>query len=146
MPPLGGHASQNDIFVLARTLCGEPVTIMVEGKVDESFEETLQEWRRDASAGKEKRLRFILRTLGLPSEPDGSVRYQLLHRAASALITGEQYRAVAAVLLIHSFSGNLTGWSDYQAFAGLFGVQVKLVTFKSSAPLLRRKFRYSADG
>jgi hypothetical protein len=34
--PGGVRASQNDIFVLARSAAG-PVTIMVEGKVNESF-------------------------------------------------------------------------------------------------------------
>ena len=39
----------------------------------------------------------------------------------SAIITGEQYR-VAAVLLIHSFSEQRTGFEDYDAFVRLFGV------------------------
>jgi hypothetical protein len=55
--------------------------------------------------------------------PPGDIRYQLLHRAVSAIITGEQYRAVAAVLLIHSFSEEQVGWSDYVAFADLFGIK-----------------------
>jgi hypothetical protein len=54
------------------------------------------------------------------------VRYQLLHRAASAILTGEQYRAAAAVLLVHSFSQAQAGWADYQAFARLFGVEASV--------------------
>jgi hypothetical protein len=130
--PGGARASQNDIFV--------PVTIMVEGKVNESFGPALQDWRIDASIGKEERLTFILRSIGLGSEPPSSIRYQLLHRAASAIITGEQYRAVAAVLLIHSFSRERTGFSDYAAFARLFGVDaeissVQLLSSASRIPL-----------
>jgi predicted lysophospholipase L1 biosynthesis ABC-type transport system permease subunit len=53
---------------------------------------------------KESRLQFLLSTLGLTENPPGSVRYQLLHRAASAVITGEQFRAAAAVVLVHSTS------------------------------------------
>jgi hypothetical protein len=98
---------------------------MVEGKVGESFGPALDEWRRDASPGKKKRLRFILRALSLDATPAGAIRYQLLHRAASAIITGEQYRAAAAVLLIHSFSKELAGWPDYQAFTCLFGVEAE---------------------
>ncbi|MBI4318079.1 MAG: hypothetical protein HY675_06290 [Chloroflexi bacterium] len=120
--PGGRRASQNDIFVLARSSAG-PVSIMVEGKVNESFGLTLDEWRREASSGKEKRLRFLLRSLGLDVSPAGGVRYQLLHRAASAIVTGEQYRAVAAVLLVHSFSEERVGWLDYQSFTRLFGVE-----------------------
>jgi hypothetical protein len=101
---------------------------MVEGKVKESFGPTLGDWRDKASAGKEKRLSFLVRTLGLGEVPQEGIRYQLLHRAASALITGEPYRAGAAVLLIHSFSQERTGWSDYQAFTRLFGVEAEIGT------------------
>jgi hypothetical protein len=116
------RASQNDIFVLAKSLAG-PVSIMVEGKVDESFGPRLDDWRREASPGKEDRLDFLLRAVGLGTVPPGSVRYQLLHRAASAILTGEQYRAAAAVLIVHSFSQAHVGWADYQAFARLFAVE-----------------------
>jgi hypothetical protein len=119
--PGGVRPSQNDLFVLARGANG-PVSIMVEGKVSESFGPTLDEWRNDASPGKESRLKFLLSILGLTQSPAGSIRYQLLHRAASSLITGEQFRASAAVMLIHSFSKERVGWSDYRSFAGLFGV------------------------
>jgi hypothetical protein len=123
--PGGVRASQNDIFVLARSSSG-PVSIMVEGKVGESFGPTLDEWRSEASPGKKKRLRFLLGSLGLATVPEGTIRYQLLHRAASAIITGEQYRAAAGVLVIHSFSQERTGWTDYQAFTSLFGVEAEL--------------------
>ncbi len=93
--------------------------------MSESFGPTLGEWRADASEGKVERLRFLLRTLALKAEPRDSIRYQLFHRAASAVITGEQFRAAAAVMLVHSFSKNLFGFSDYQEFAKLFGVDAK---------------------
>lgn len=120
--PGGDRASQNDLFVLARSTTG-PVSIMVEGKVKESFGLRLGEWQQDASPGKKERLNFLVKLLGLDRTPSGSIRYQLLHRAASAIITGEQFHAAAAVLLIHSFSEERAGWADYCAFAELFGVQ-----------------------
>jgi hypothetical protein len=98
---------------------------MVEGKVNESFGPTLDEWRGDASPGKNDRLDFLLGTLRISTTPGGNARYQLLHRAASAIIAAEQYRAVAAIVLVHSFSEKRTGWQDYESFAGLFGVQAK---------------------
>jgi hypothetical protein len=124
LPPTGGRASQNDIFVLARSISG-PVAVMVEGKVDESFGPVLGDWLSEGSTGKRERLSFLLRTLGLDASPPDTLRYQLLHRAASAIITGEQYRAAAAVMLVHSFSQKRTGWSDYAAFASLFGVEAR---------------------
>lgn len=123
--PGGNRASQNDIFVLARSEAG-PVVVMVEGKVNESFGPTIEAWRKDASAGKKARIAFLERTLGLESCPPALVRYQLLHRAASAIIVGEQYRAAAAVLVIHSFSPKKAGWRDYQSFMKLFGVDAQM--------------------
>lgn len=137
--PGGQRPSQNDIFILARSRSG-PVSIMVEGKVNESFGPVLDEWRIEASPGKDERLAFLLRTLGLTGAPDGAIRYQLLHRAASAVLEGERYRAVAAVMLVHSFSEYNAGWSDYEAFAGLFDVRAsidlpQLLSDKTSIPL-----------
>ena len=64
----------------------------------------------------------------------------LLHRAASAIITGDQFHAAVAVVLVHSFSEKKAGWDDYEAFIRLFGVQpeadvVQRVTSASSIPL-----------
>jgi len=133
--PGGSRASQNDVFVLARSSAGT-VCIMVEGKVNETFGLTLDEWRADASPGKDERLDFLLRTLCIPAAPSGAVRYQLFHRAASAIITAEQYRAAAAIVLVHSFSERHAGWEDYEDFVRLFGVRAKCdeVQHLASAP------------
>ncbi len=122
--PGGARPSQNDIFVLAQSAAGA-VAIMVEGKGAESFGPTVEEWLRGASPGKVQRLAFLTRILGLPAELPGALRYQLLHRGVSALLTGTQYRAVAAVMLVHSFNREHAGWSDYQRFTGLFGVMAR---------------------
>ena len=118
--PGGVRPSQNDLFVLASGPRGL-VCIMVEGKVSESFGPSLGKWRIGASRGKELRLQFLLKTLGLKNVPH-TIRYQLLHRAASSLITAGAVRATAAIMLIHSFSSERVGWSDYESFAALFGV------------------------
>jgi hypothetical protein len=119
--PGGERSSQNDIFVLARSEAG-PVAMMVEGKVNESFGPTVGEWRQEESPGKKNRLSFLLTTLGLPRSVDDTLRYQLLHRTASAVLEGKRYRAAAAVMLVHSFSTTRAGWNDYAAFLKLFGV------------------------
>jgi hypothetical protein len=126
--PGGERASQNDIFVLGRSARGA-VVIMVEGKVDESFGEVVGDWVKDASDGKRERLRHVQRKIGLPSVPSDT-RYQLMHRAASAVITAEQCRAVAAVMLIHTFSSRDTGWGDYKRFLKLFGVEAERGTMQ----------------
>jgi hypothetical protein len=137
--PGGGRASQNDVFVIARSSAGL-VCIMVEGKVSESFGPTLAQWRADASEGKQERLSFLQRTLGISGVPSGDIRYQLLHRAASAVMTADQYRAVAAMVAVHSFSEEHCGWDDYETFVRLFGVQaerevVQHLTTASGIPL-----------
>lgn len=131
--PGGLRASQNDVFVLGKSVAG-PVTIMVEGKVNESFGPTIDEWLIGASKGKLERLDFLTRKLGLPSRPAGGLRYQLLHRAASAIITGEQFRAAAAVMLVHSFSEARTGWADYKSFLDRFAVKAEIGVVQRIAP------------
>ena len=86
--PGGERSSQNDIFVLAHSKAG-PVSIMVEGKVNETFGPTLDEWQADSTPGKKRRLALLLETLALPGTIDSAIRYQLLHRAASAVLEGE---------------------------------------------------------
>lgn len=123
--PGGDRPSQNDVFVLGRSKAG-PVSVMVEGKVSESFGPTIVEWRKASSPGKEERLSFLLRTVGLAGAPDSASRYQLFHRAASAVLEGERYRAVAAIILVHSFSRERACWPDYQAFLELFDVAAEV--------------------
>jgi hypothetical protein len=49
------------------------------------------------------------------------VRYQLLHRAASAVLEAERFCAKHAVMLVHSFSQSNEWWDDFREFASLFG-------------------------
>jgi len=125
----GDRPSQNDLFALGRSKA-DPVVVMVEGKVSEPFGPTIAEWRAEASEEKEKRLSYLLRTLGLTDKLNGSNRYQLLHRAALAVLEGERYRAVPAMMLVHSFSETRVGWSDYEAFVRLFSVGARAETIQ----------------
>lgn len=61
--PGGGHASQNDLFALARAADGNLVSITVEGKVAEPFGKTLEAWLAGASDGKQVRLKFLCESL-----------------------------------------------------------------------------------
>ena len=121
--PGGTRPSQSDIWVLART-DSALVSIAVEGKVEEPFGPTLDEWFAEGSQGKETRLTFLREQLELPEVPPGSVRYQFLHRTASAVIEAKRFHAAHAVLLVHSFSQSYEWFSDYAAFATLFGAEV----------------------
>jgi hypothetical protein len=124
--PGGKRPSQNDLFVLARAQDCELVSIMIEGKVAEPFGDTLEVWLKDASEGKKKRLKFLHDVLGLSNQPPLDVRYQLLHRTASAVITAKRYNAKYAMMIVHSFSPEHKWFSDYQNFLSLFGVTSKV--------------------
>lgn len=118
--PGGDRPSQNDVFALVRTEDGL-IVVMVEGKVSESFGPTLEEWRKEASGGKEERLTHLKAKLGLASDPPPGTRYQLLHRAASVVIEAERFHARDAAMIVHSFSQEQVSLGDYQAFLALFG-------------------------
>ena len=113
--PGGNRDSQNDVWVLARHETGL-VSITVEGKVSESFGDTLANWGKAMSPGKRERLDYLTREIGLTSEPAGHVRYQLLHRAASALIEARRFYADTAVMLVHSFSREDIGLGRFLRF------------------------------
>lgn len=119
--PGKGKPSQNDLFVLAKAHC-RLVSITVEGKVAEPFGNTLFEWN-DGSPNKAERLKGILGLLGLPPDIPAGLRYQLLHRMASAVIEARRFEATSAVMLVHSFSPDHLWFADYQAFLDLYGVQ-----------------------
>lgn len=123
--PGGGRPSQNDLFVLARSPQGL-VTIMVEGKVEERFDQTVAQWLKGASDGKRERLAYLAGMLKMETEPFHEVRYQLLHRTVSALIEAERFGAPAAVMLVHSFSLTNQWYADFAAFAALFGIQPQI--------------------
>ncbi len=101
--PGGSHPSQSDIFVLAHSPA-QLITIAVEGKVAESFGPTRSSWKEPDSKGKRCRLKYLRQLLGLSGISLDHIRYQLLHRTASALIEAERFNASTAMMMVHSFS------------------------------------------
>jgi uncharacterized protein DUF6946 len=109
----------------------ELVSIAVEGKVHEDFDKTLKKWYNsdDTKHGRKERFDYLCRVLGLQgkcSEEDESLKYQLFHRTASAIIEAERFCAKHAVMLVHTFyqDSNLSHFDDYQNFAKLFAINV----------------------
>ena len=122
--PGGRTQSQNDAFILART-SRELLSITVEGKVSESFGPTLGEWNM-GTKGKSCRLNFLQQILGLSGELAADIRYQLLHRTASAVIEAKRIHASKAAMIVHSFSQESKWFEDYEKFAGLYGKHVSI--------------------
>jgi hypothetical protein len=123
--PGGGHPSQNDLFVLAKSK-KDLVAIAVEGKVSEPFGETVGDWLKIESEGKRTRLKFLNNILQLNQYNLQVIRYQLLHRTASALIEAQRFNASTALMLVHSFSQTHEWFDDYSNFASLFGITARL--------------------
>ena len=99
------------------------MAIMVEGKWDEAFGPTLGEWKTNMSPGKQQRIQFIQSELGLTGDLPSELRYQLLHRATSAVLEAKRFNAKSAVMLVHSFSPENRWFDDYLNFVRLFQKQ-----------------------
>jgi len=121
--PGGPRSSQNDIFILARGN-DQLITIAVEGKVSEDFGKPIAKWKqeKDEKTNKEERLNFILQELNLMGRSIDSIRYQLLHRTASAIIEAKKFNAKDALILVHSFSKSYEHFEDYNQFLALYGL------------------------
>jgi hypothetical protein len=122
--PGGSRPSQTDLVAFARGAKGL-VAIAVEGKVDERFGETVGEKAKDASSGVQTRLAYLCDRLGLEDGCPDNLRYQLLHRTASALDIARDFFAESAVMIVHSFSSAEKGqdqkwFNDFARFAKLF--------------------------
>jgi hypothetical protein len=117
-----GRNSQTDLMIVAG-LRDELAIIAVEGKVDESFADLVSDW--NTTPGKQRRLEVLCDSLGIPLAQVGSVRYQLLHRAASAIYEAKRYRARHALMLVHSFSPAHLWFEDFAAFSRVMGQAVQ---------------------
>lgn len=112
--PGGDRPSCTDVLALTRNEAGLCV-IAVEAKVDEDFGPTVGEKRVGASVGQRERIVYLENILGVPGFDDG-IRYQLLHRTASALLTAQEFHASTAVMLVHSFGTRLELKADFLTF------------------------------
>lgn len=116
----GSTPSQSDVWALCGTASGL-ASVAVEGKVDEPFGPTVGTWLRDASPGKQERLAHLSGLLGLAPPSLASVRYQFLHRTASALLEAERFRAAHAAMVVQSFHPDDAHFDDFLTFAKALG-------------------------
>lgn len=122
--PGGSRPSQNDLLVVTSNENGLTV-ITVEAKVNEDFGQTIKEWIKDASQGKEKRLEYLLKLLNFQSKEIDNLRYQLFHRLGSAIIMAKKFHAKKALMIIQSFQENdeKNHFKDYQNFISSFKIE-----------------------
>lgn len=122
--PGGRRESQCDVFALVRA-GNETTALAVEAKVNERFGPTVGEWMVGASHGKVERLGFICDQLGLAGKPPDSVRYQLLHRTAAAVLEARRFKTDRAAMIVQSFSQDHRWFEGFEEFASLFGIRAR---------------------
>ncbi|MBY0270735.1 MAG: hypothetical protein K2X06_12755 [Burkholderiales bacterium] len=112
--PGGITTSNTDVLAICRNDLGVCI-LGVEAKVLEDFGPLVAEKRAESSSGQTGRLTYLHSLLGV-ERFDDSIRYQLLHRTASALLTAREFHAVAAVMLVHAFDTPASQRADFEAF------------------------------
>jgi hypothetical protein len=135
--PAQGAESLADSWVLATCDKGL-VSISVAGKVDEAYGPTVGEWQKDADEESQQLLCRYSELLGISQTVPGHIHYQLLHRAATAVIEAQRFKAGEAMLLVHSFSLTDTGFAEFNDFLALFGAATEVnlpVTAPTATPI-----------
>ncbi len=122
VPLEGGETtSHTDVLALARNDSGLCV-VAVEAKVNEDFGPLLKDKRAEPSTGQHDRLAYLHSLLGV-SKLDDAIRYQLLHRTASAILTATEFHAHAAVMVVQSFGNKRSLRDDFDSFCRAMGAQ-----------------------
>jgi hypothetical protein len=101
----------------------------VEAKAGEKLDDFVKDWlpKDGERSRKPERLSALKIRLGIPDVDVSHIRYQLLHRTASALKEAERFGARTAVVLVQSFNraADDESWKDVLKFGEVMGVQVK---------------------
>lgn len=131
--------SRNDLLLFCECQRGQKVVIAVEAKCDESFAQPVRDWLCTADSPnprsqckmftdekqpverKLRRLAFLNEVLSQNFGSDSTIRYQLLHRFASAILTARQTFACAGVMLIEAFTQSERNFKDFQEFCTVLG-------------------------
>ena len=114
-----GRPSQTDLLAVI-SLVDKLAIMAVEAKAGEPFGSHVSEWN-DGGSGKRLRLSALCRTLNIAEELAGPLRYQLLHRAASAIYEAQRYKTDVAIMLIESFAPDDKSFVDFAAFLHAIG-------------------------
>lgn len=133
--------SVTDLLLFMRIPDGLAVAA-IEGKVDEAFDLSVADKRRQIAANPERRERsnwsrrldLLCNGLGLDHAKVDPIAYQLIHRTAAAVIEARRYGASHALMLVHSFAIDNPKFSeklgdrfgDYSSFAELLGFRTAI--------------------
>ena len=125
VPLEGGEtASSTDVLAICRNSHGLCI-VAVEAKVHEDFGPLVGQKRAETSTGQSERLAFLEDLLHVERLED-SLRYQLVHRTASALLTGKDFHAHSAVMMVQAWDTPPARRKDFDAFC--LAVRAKQLT------------------
>jgi hypothetical protein len=142
--PGGARPSFTDVLAVATNPSGL-CTIAVEAKAGEDFGPTISARMAEASAGRESRLAYLQELLG--TRFDGAIRYQLLHRTASALIAARDFHARSSVMLVHAWVSTAEQRRDFEVFSEAMGAENRGANVREIArPDAPRLFLAWCDG
>lgn len=131
--------SKCDLMIFAEGPGNRKVVLALEAKCDEPFAQPVNIWIRTADKPvprsqrplfkqpsvpvlrKLRRLQLLNEILDIDILDDSTLRYQLLHRTASAILTARQTFAEAAVVIIQAFSESERNFSDFESFCAILG-------------------------
>ena len=117
--PGGETTSNTDVMAICTN--GHGLTVLaVEAKVLEPFGPLVGEKRSSGSPNQALRLDYLHQLLKVERFPD-SIRYQLLHRTASAILTAQDFHAPTAVMVVHAFATPRDRQSDFHVFCREMG-------------------------
>ena len=148
MGPGGGRGGSPtcDVFAYLK-IGGRTCALVIEAKVDEDFDKKLSTWRKGkkgnprSPANRERRLKKICEVLGVDFPPSDDMRYQLFSQTFAAVRMAKELKADMAAMIVQSFCENHSGYDDFLAFCGQFGVQPSIdgiseVSVPGGLPLL----------
>ena len=124
--PGSGRPSSCDVFACIE-IYGQEYVMVVEAKVAENFGKTIQDWYDDSKSpasaeNREYRITKICEKLGIEynESQHKDFRYELFHKAFSALNSAEFWNAKGAIMLVQSFCPKRTGFDEFRKFFSLF--------------------------
>jgi len=114
----GAHASDLDLWVLARTARGL-LSVAIDCIGEEAFD--VEARNRPATTTSERLWRGLRHLLEIDESANVPVSCQLVHRTTAALVEAKRFFARSAAVIVHSFSQGIEGFSDFQRFVHLMG-------------------------
>jgi len=101
----------------------------IEAKAGEKLDDLVIEWlkKQKKGSGKPARLNELKQLLAITDCDVNQIRYQLLHRTASAIKEAVRFNATKAIMLIQSFNkaDDELSWNDFKDFGKLMGATVQ---------------------